>query len=284
MPIIKKINNLINKDIKTKDEFLPSPYYADLPKPYFLSYIVGARGSGKSTALCNMWLKQYSFLTRTWLISPTIMNDPKMKETFLGKKNVNVSMELTEQTLNDIIDEIKALISEWKEYQEIKKLFERFIKYGEDKLSDADLMKLQACNFNPQNYEMAINHKPHFLIIIDDGQGSPLFAGHKTNTEFNKFVIQHRHHFTSLIIAVQSYKGNSSVFRQQLSHFMLFKIRDGNKLREIYKEMEGAFKDENEFLDLYHEATSQKHEFLYVDTDAKENQIRKNFDLVLKSY
>ena len=283
--IVKKLKNLENKDIRVKNDFPPPPYNPNLPKPYFLQYVVGSRGSGKSTAIINEFNKMHSYLTYSYIVSPTIHNDLKQRDAFIGRENVNVYTDLSEETLLEIISEIKAKIKQWKEYHNLLKIYNEFKKKGYDvsKIKPYDLIKLYECDFNPHKMEMALPHKPHFLIFIDDGQGSPIFYGHKTNSPFNKFVIQHRHFFTSIIISVQSYKGNSAVFRQQMSSMLLFRVRDSNRLGDIFKEVEGNFENEDEFMSMYNFATKDnKFDFLYIDLDAKEDSVRKNFNEVLK--
>lgn len=283
--IVKKLKNLDHHDIKVKDDYPPAPYHQSLMKPYFLQYVVGSRGSGKSTAVINQFNKMHIYLTHSYILSPTIMNDLKQKQTFVDRDKVSVYMDMNEDTLNEIISEIKAKIKQWKEYHKMLKIYENFKKngYDTDKLKPSDLIKLYQCDFNPHTMDMALPHKPSFLIFIDDGQGSNIFSGHKTNSSFNRFVIQHRHHFTSIIISVQSYKGNSSVFRQQMSSMLLFRIRDGNILKDIYKEVEGKFDNQDEFMSLYNFATKENpFDFLYIDLDCQQDCIRKNFSDVLK--
>mgnify|MGYP003133404322 CR=1 FL=1 len=275
----KKLSGLENKNISVKKDEKP-PMYPNLPQAYYRLNVSGASGSGKGVAVLNMLHKQYPYFDRIFVISPTIHNDPKATDFFDGKDNVIVFDEPTAELIKDIKDELERMIEKHKEYKKIRDIYHKFVKnkYDPDKLTPIELMKLHSVSFDPSSMEMAVNRdKLNFLLYLDDCQGMKILK----SPTFENFLIKARHHQTNMIVTTQTFKGVTNAWRRNSTCHFLFKTNDLNQVKSIYEEVAGYFEGEEQFMKIYKYSTDEKHSFMYIDTQDKENPIRKNFDEVI---
>ena len=67
-----------------------------------------------------------------------------------------------------------------------------------------------------------------------------------------------------------------------MSGFLVFRTIDHTLLKDIFQETMGLWKSYEDFMNKYDYATQDnKHEFLYLDLQDKDNGVRKNFNEVL---
>ena len=107
------------------------------------------------------------------------------------------------------------------------------------------------------------------LIILDD------CIGKMKNGEFGKLYAKYRHNNLSLLGISQTFKSFDVISRASASGYILFKTYNQNEKGKIIDELSGIPDIEN----LYDEATSKKHSFLWINID--EQQAWKNFDELL---
>ena len=84
-------------------------------------------------------------------------------------------------------------------------------------------------------------------------------------------------------MAAQTFRtGIPKAIRQNIQQFFIWKTKDLTQLEAIYEEVANLATKE-EFLEMYHRATSGPYGFLTVDNNPKHHllQFRKNFDVVL---
>ena len=276
---ILKIPNLENREIKVTEEGKPT-FKAPIFQPYSRVSITGSSGTGKSNAFINLFEKMYPQLDKTFIVSASIHNDPKQTQAFMGRENVDVFDNPSVELLVDIIKEIDNINEEYRDYKKFKKIYDKWKKNGmEDAgMKPAELVLLNKYDFDPKNLPYNKDIRPNICIFLDDLQGLDILK----SKQFENFIIKARHKSTNVFITTQTWKGVSPVWRRNCSGYMIFKTFDMNQLKSIFEEIQGLFKDWDDFLNLYEYATENKHEFLYIDMNDKIAPIRKNFNLVLK--
>lgn len=277
---ILKLQNLENNEIKSKEYNIPK-FTPDIFQPYFRLNISGSSGTGKTTALINLFNKIYPELDKTYIISATIHNDPKQQEAFLNRENIYVFTEPSIDLLKEIIKQVEELNEEHQEYLRVKKIYKKWQKYeyNESVLTPAELIALYKCDFDPKNMPYNKEIRPNQLLILDDLQGLDILK----SKVFENLTIKCRHKNLNMICTTQTFRGISNVWRRNSTGFMIFKTIDLNQLKTIFEEVQGFFKGGwDQFFKIYEYATENKHEFLYIDMNDKDNPIRKNFNLVIK--
>lgn len=129
--------------------------------------------------------------------------------------------------------------------------------------------------------------KPVPLLFIDDCSHSPIYSPSRTNPLVN-LTLRHRHlggqgFGVSLQFAVQTFKtGVPKALRQNTMQFLIFKTNDIGTILDIYEEV-GAFCSKDEFIRLYEHAVQDKHDFLCIDLNAKDESriFRRNWETFL---
>lgn len=277
---IKKIVGLDNPEIKVKNNYrFPSP--ENLPKQFFLCGIVGSRGSGKTSTMINIFNYYKKNFDNIYLICPNYENEPKLKQEF-NSENEHIFIYTTpnNETLNEIKEHIDEEREKYEQYKEEIKIYEKFMKIKNVELmNDEELYEIQEKiiegKFPPKS---PYHYYPTSLLILDDCVESEIY---KPRSPLRNFTIRHRHLFTSIIFITQHYFSLPRILRTNCSWYILFGTRDEKLLKNIYSECSGLFDNFDEFNDIFKYCTENAHEFLYIDTDAKINKIRKNFDKVI---
>lgn len=295
----EKIDGLDLK-IKTKKLNYPTPLNENFDYyNFFVSLWNGARGSGKTYSLVKFirLMEKSKYVDpktgekvpiRTFLISPTVDANMHMFETI---KSLDTTQHIYHDYSNDILEQIvetiKTDIDETKEYKRKKALYDKFVKHAHKK----DIMK----HFTPEEWSelelMSFDEppKPTFPagvinnLILDDCLGMDCFKVSRKN-KFQNFLIRNRHHWTNVFICSQSIKSVPKVIRTNTSLFILFKYANREViLKDIYEEVSNLCTEE-EFLELFDFATSERHSFLCLNfTQPDKHRIfRRNFDEVLK--
>lgn len=274
---LDKISQLTIKPIKVKeDDLMPTFRVNGLPKPYFRSMFCGCSGCGKTSSYLS-WFKQMKpDLFKTFVVSPTIYQDPKQKQMFMDE-DIEVYEEPNVEALVDIYSQVKKIFKDYKDSKNIVKAFKALkdVDYDVDKLNPTDLVRLYQIDFDPSKIKYQHNHKPNMLLILDDVIESPLVK----SPQFNNLMCRLRHYGVNSIVNLQSFKGVSPVVRRQQTIFCIFKTPDTNMLKQIYEECGIHFDDYDHFLRCYnHCIKDSKHNFMYVDMNDEDRPVRKCFD------
>ena len=272
----QKIRTITNETIKDgSDDKRTIP--PGLFKPHMTWLISGKTGSGKSTALIRM-LKAYcdaGVFQKAILISPTAGFDAKYKMLPL----TDVYEEYSEPLLNEIMEEQKADIEEFKQIEEDNKLYSKFMR--KKQLTKAELLRLYTM-INPMTEELdrpvqRFDKMPYTAIVLDDLGGTSAF--NNGNNALNSIVCKSRHYLTNFFVCVQHPYQCPRAMRSQCSHVMLFATKDKKLLEELAKENCSHLTPE-QFVSLFQHATGEPHSFMLCDF--KKDEVRKNFDEVLK--
>ena len=246
-------------------------------KPHMTFMISGKTGSGKSTALIRM-LKAYcdsGVFQKVILISPTAAYDAKYKMLPLTE----IHEDYSDSLLNEIMEEQKADIDEYKQNEEDTKIYNKFMR--KRKMTKKELLRLYTM-LNPMTEEFekpvqTYDKMPYTAIILDDLGGTPAFKN--GNNFLNSIVCKSRHYLTNFFVCVQHPYQCPRALRSQCSHVMLFATKDKKLLEELAKENCSHLTPE-EFVQLFQHATKQPHDFMLCDF--KKDEVRKNFGEILR--
>jgi len=133
------------------------------------------------------------------------------------------------------------------------------------------------------------------FTFIDDAQGSKLLS---TNKKMLQLCLRHRHlgQFPppqggavgmSLFVSTQTFKSNGGLnkaIRNNSTSISLFKTKDMSELHQIADAFSGEIPVDR-FFELYEQATTADHDFLFVDLHHKKkvqpSSFRKCFDTYL---
>ena len=246
-------------------------------KPHMTTMISGKTGSGKSTALIRM-LKAYcdaGVFQKVILISPTAAYDQKYKMLPLTAIHEDYSDEL----LTEVMEEQKEDMEEFKQSAEDIKLYDKYM--NGKRLTNKELLRLYTM-MNPMTEELEkpvqqFDKLPFTAVILDDLGGTPAFRN--GNNFLNSIVCKSRHYLTNFFVCVQHPYQCPRALRSQCSHVMLFATKDKKLLEELAKE-NCSHLAPDQFVQMFQHATADPHSFMLCDF--KKNEVRKNFDEVLK--
>ena len=270
---IQTITNATIKDGNDDKRKLPPGLF----KPHMTWMISGKTGSGKSTALIQM-LKAYcdaGVFQKVILISPTAAFDAKYKMLPLTEVHENYS----EALLNEIMEQQKADMDDYRQTAEDIKLYNKFMQHKQ--LTKKELLRLFTM-LNPITEEFKkpvqqYDKLPFTAVILDDLGGTPAFKN--GNNALNSIVCKSRHYLTNFFVCVQHPYQCPRALRSQCSHVMLFATKDKKLLEELAKE-NCSHLSPDEFVQLFQHATSEPHSFMLCDF--KRDEVRKNFDEIIK--
>jgi len=248
-------------------------------KPHMTFMVSGKTGSGKSTAVIHM-LKAYTdnkVFQKMILISPTAAYDEKYKPLPM----TSVHEDYSDQLLEEIMNEQKEDVEQYKETQENIILYKKFINSTvKTKFTKDELLRLYNM-LDPMTGEISepfqeYDKLPYMAVILDDLGGTPAFRN--GNNFLNSIVCKSRHYLTNFFICVQHPYQCPRALRSQCSHTIIFQTKDKKLLEELARE-NCSHLTPDEFIKLFQYATTGQHDFMLCDF--KNNEVRKNFDEIL---
>lgn len=288
---LKKVSKYVNKLIKSKKGYDFPNWNLTKNNNFWLNMTVGPRGSGKTNVILSLLeIERDGMLTgenHVYWISPT--HDPKVEE-FASKYGDNMTFydELNIKTFNEVVETIREKTTEWKQKKFIFDLFEKYLKDGEDSLGMEDMEILfhsgmldEDTNHRDLIDEFEHRHPARAVIVVDDSLGSPLISSSqsKQGKEFLRWIIRHRHDYTSVFILSQAYRGVSLGIRCNANSLILMPSKDRATAKSIFDEFSSVFdgKRENyvEALDLLDKQPIGDFLFVYYDND---KFLRMGFD------
>ena len=105
------------------------------------------------------------------------------------------------------------------------------------------------------------DERPFIGMIFDDILGSV-----KRNSYLNSLVTRSRHYGVGLLaISVQSFKSISPTIRNNCNSFICCNLQNMNELDKISDEYSGMFGGDEKFRKIYHRATQNRYDFLFLD-------------------
>lgn len=261
---------------------------ADQIKLHTITLAVAARGSGKSIALTNLIhkLQQQQCMDRVMVISPTVHSNEALI-SMLKVDSQDIYEEPCKDAVLDIICKVEQEMNEYEEYHRKMKLYKKLMSHLAASVQSYDdellLMFYIGVDFEPPKHKYN-GKKPVIGLLVDDCQGSELF---RPKSPFMSMCIKHRHLGRglgmSLFIACQNYTAEGGIpraIRNNVTHLMLFKMKDNKVLEEIAEEVGGVI-EKALFEKVYSSAIQNPHDFLLIDFAPKPchaSCFRRNFN------
>jgi hypothetical protein len=286
MSIIEKPLNHWNQKLRYEKHKYPVCTCGNCPRFFCNILSVGSRGQGKTYSMCLL-IKHWEDNTildengnereiRTWLISPTIQANTVWNSLRSLDIENDVRDEYGDNTLKDILEEIKATKKESEDYMNYVNAYKKYIKledYQLHKLRNEDLAILAAYNFiDPAELpQPKYKFPPINIIILDDLLGSSCF-NNKKQSYFQKQLIQNRHHQVCYAILVQAIKSVPKSIRLNCNVMWLGKFANITKVcDDVYEEVSATLTEE-EFINLYLYAIDKEYGSLVIDMTGKKNR------------
>lgn len=118
-----------------------------------------------------------------------------------------------------------------------------------------------------------LDSSEHNLIIFDD-----FVTDKESIPKITSLFVRGRKKNATIIYLTQSYYATPKIIRLQCNHFCIFKPSDDREIGELHKNHNCGMKRQD-FLVMFHEATSTPYSFFYLDINNPERnlQCRKNF-------
>ena len=274
----------------------------DQIKMHQLLLAVAKKGSGKSTAVCNLlsFLKKDKALDRLFVITSTYESNKPLFDFLdlpVSREDVYNPDDPPRETIDAILDKVTEETREYDDYMHKKKLHDQMKKALRSVKTDRDIVNLDPAlliaSYDNDVVENPPVHryngkKPVLGLFIDDSQSTPLFCARA----FLNLCIRHRHVGSSddtrmglsIFLCVQNYTaqhgGIPKAIRENVSTMMLYKTRSGNVLKTIMEDISDQITDE-EFMNVYGQACKEEHDFLFIDWHPKKHRFRRNFDQYL---
>ena len=125
-----------------------------------------------------------------------------------------------------------------------------------------------------QQKQFKDDDRPFIGMIFDDILGSV-----KRNSYLNHLVTRSRHYGVGLLaVSVQSFKAAGPTIRNNTNAFICGNLQNMSELDKISLEFSGMFGGDEKFRKIYHKATEQRYDFLYLDLQSNPSRAFRNFE------
>jgi hypothetical protein len=289
---IGKIVNWKNDEVKNKNQQFPKlPEDLHLPELPFIALLIGNSGAGKTTTAHNL-LKRYQSngkvkaFDRIVLFSPTgtpdqttgLTADPRLSNPELDITDMYDTY--TDDTLEDIMEEQKDKIVEFKDFLEDTKLWNRYINDMRNEDLEADVLEM----FNRRGHlppQTDLKRFPSSLCILDD-MGDDVSIKKSGKSKLNNFVCRIRHALFSFMANYQSLVQCPATIRKQCNLWIIYKTQDHKYLKKIHEECCSGDMKFTTFQKMFNMLTD-RHDFIMINMKAKDinKKYRLNFDTFL---
>jgi len=278
MVVVKANPKLGNAEIKGQAYDIPTSLVDGSLPLHFRLGVVGASGSGKTNAIVN-YIKACGYtdrniFTNIVLVSPsgTVNRVTKIRTEPKWDRIATIEYDhFSKPVLEEIQKHQLDRIVRYKSYLAHLELFKKFMKEGEEGLSDRELMVLDENDFKMPMPPFGQNHYPTLLLIFDDCCSST------QDKMLGDFFSKSRHINCSTITIVQHYAQMSLALRKQLSALMLFKTLDEQLLKLLWKQSVSGDMKLEKFLEMFH-SLPERYNFIFMNFNAPpDKKYRKDF-------
>jgi len=249
--------------------------------------IQGAMGQGKTSSLVQLMcmLDQAHAFDIVYYFSPTARLDDKARLLIEGRHKylIKAYEDFALETWKSCVDETKSLLSQYREYQRISKVYQKFVKgnCNVEALSMDENLLLYERDYQPPKPPFKHGKVPSFCFIFDDLVGHRELYAATPRGPVAKWLLMSRHLKTSIIFLVQTWHNTlNRQLRNQVSVYILFSNKSLSLKRQIAEEL-SAYCSVDELVKLWDAATENKYDFLLIDVRNREAMFRRNFDEVL---
>ena len=256
----KQINNHIVEVPKLSNQTSPDKIYGyDFCREVYPFYcLIGKSRSGKSSALYTILKHKIDPLMRTNVVifCSTIHRDPMWEkiQELLTKKNCHITInthfiEGKTNILRDLLsmmDEDNGESSDEEEEDEQNPIMDRNGKI------------IRRDEIHTRRPRKPTKKSAKWCFVFDDLPQKSL------RDEVLGFTMRSRHYKAMVILSTQWVNNIQPAVRKQITHAILFKSFNEDKLRTIYDDLDVEI-DFELFKRIYHFATSQQYNFLQFD-------------------
>jgi len=222
------------KPLSTKKFNAKQSRYAMCAELPMRSIILGPSGSGKSVLLQNMIMDIYmGCFEKIFIISPTIHIDKSWEPV---KKYITDTLKMNPDKEHCFMDSY--------DQQKLDSIVETQEKV-------ADYMK-----------EQKFKSVYQILIVLDDVADNPSLTRH--DKLLHALYLRGRHSFISTIVSTQVFTALSPIIRKNITQLYCYRLRNYRDLETILEEL-AALIDKKTLLEIYQQATKEKHSFLYIN-------------------
>lgn len=291
MPPSRNKKGLIIREIPVPDVHHPPAPFEELPRHEFTMGLIAPKGGGKTTTICNI-LRIYSgYFHQIWWWSPTILSDDKLgwvkKQKFLAK---NTALKEFFKSLQEAEPEEDKLVQNKRVDTQMDMVrndppedtFTGFIPeecfvdfYTDEKLKEI-LDEQKSIIDLLEKYGRSKHVADRILMVFDDPVGMDLYTN-CMKSYFKGINTRHRHYSLSGLEVSQGYKEVPKTIRTNWTCCLLYEIGNMKELFVIYEEFTMGL-DWKTWLELYRYATSERHNFMFLDFQKDPKlRIMKNF-------
>lgn len=265
------------KDHQPPNVQAPRPAPTGFPNKSFLALLYSSKGTGKTNTLVNI-LDEYNkhkFFQKVYLFSPTAKSDPKYQILENGNYQFKVFNNYSNEDFKEVVEEITADLKAWKEYERLKKLYDKARRAKKPELfNDDELLDLFMINW--KDPEPPFEKEPYSLIIFDDLASNPeLMKSGKSVA--NAFMLLHRHKLTSVIYSVQIFRNAvPRMVRNNLDWLVLGANKSKEVMTEVAEEF-SSYASKDEFVDMWERATQEPYNYFCINL-MTQPRFSRNFD------
>lgn len=265
----KKINDITVKPIPLKRINPKDVKGAELfPEIYANIYINARKKSGKTTVLYNTVKHCADQNTTVIIFCSTALKDASYTELQKMMTHKKIPFEVHTSIKDDDADHLGELL--------IK--LEYDVSEDDNDNDDVEEKTPEIIHISDEEIRVKKKRKPKkisqkYLIIFDD------ISSELKDQNISKLVKQNRHYKCKVIISSQYLNDIAPMARRQMDYYILFSGMNNDKLEELFKnaDLNITF---DEFVEMYHIATSDKYNFYYIDS--ADCSFRQNFNTVLE--
>jgi len=255
------------------DDVLGGQMFLD---PYSNVAIISKKKSGKTTLLYHILKKVCRKGTNVLIFSPTQNKDETYKfiKEALDKKVCNISsysnfVEDGENIINDLLNELGKEEEIEEEIKPKKPTLEERVNYSMFGKGVNDIEPVSQARKPAPPKKISADY-----VLVFDDLGKDMNC--KTIAQLSKTL---RHYKIRCFYLQQYLSDLSADTRKQIDYALLFKSFNEEKLLSMYESLDLSI-DFVEFVELYHYATKDPYNFLYVDV--KQDKYRKNFNTEIR--
>lgn len=269
-----RIENFQPKGVQT-----PRSVDGNIPANHFIGVLYSSKGTGKTNMTINL-VKQYDkthHFQKVYLFSPSYDSDPKYEHLKDGSYELHVYHDFTNDLFERVVDEIKRDLEIWREYERTKKLWDKAQRAKSlKKFTEEELFELY--NIGWEEPIAPFEAEPWSLIIYDDLASNP-YLMKQGRCPANQFALRTRHFRTSILYAVQQYRGCvPTMIRKNLDLWVLAPSKSDKDMSAVAEELT-SYASERELMDMWSRATAEPYNYFVVNLMSKPDlRFTKNFD------
>lgn len=281
------VDNSISKD--DADRIVGSCMFLE---PYSNIAILSKKKSGKTTVIYNILKKCATKKTQVMIFAGSVFKDETYKKMYemLTKKGIDVIRETSFIDPKTGDNYIQEFINEAQREQEaedeedpafpsipqnglLKLYSDKYIRECEQKAYNAQRREQRKAKQKKPKKKTKEKLYPEYIIVFDD------LNKKLRHNSINEIAKVNRHFKAKIIYSSQRITDIHPDALGQMDYLLMFKSFNNEVLESVRTKIDLST-EEDEFREIYHHATKEKYNFLYVDT--ARDEFRRNFNYQLQ--